>query len=67
MDQAALVVASGEQEAVHERLKIGDWRAFRLNTVMMIAIWRTKQPPEHRFVRETAIFTSKLAISVQKQ
>ena len=62
-----MVVASGEQEAVHERLKISDWRAFRLNMVSMIAIWRTKQPPEHRFVREMAIFTSKLAISVQKQ
>jgi hypothetical protein len=63
----ALVVASGEREAVHEGLKISDWHAFRLNTAMMIAIWRTKQPPEQRFVRETAIFTSQLARSVQKQ
>jgi hypothetical protein len=63
----ALVVASGEREAVHEGLKIGDWRAFRLHAATMIAIWRTKQPPEHRFVREMAIFISKLAISVQKQ
>jgi hypothetical protein len=62
----ALVVTSGELATVHEGLKISDWRAIRVNTVMMIAIWRTKQPPEHRFVHETAIFTSKLTISVQK-
>jgi hypothetical protein len=63
----ALVLASGEQEAVHEGLKISDWRAFRSHAATMIVISRTKQPPEHRFVHETAIFISKLAISVPKQ
>jgi hypothetical protein len=52
---------------VRQGPKISDWRAFGSHAATMIAIQRTKQPPEHRFVREMAIFTSKLAKSAQKQ
>jgi hypothetical protein len=48
-------------------VKISTVRAYRLTAATLIATRRTKQPPEHRFVRETEIFPRELTRTRHKR